>query len=76
MGKVVIGVQIVTNTYEVLVWRTIKNLWPKFSFNISYKLGMAVESFFWEDVWLDRLHDDFLSRFIFFLQSTWGYSGS
>ena len=51
----------VTNTCGVSVWRTIRNLWPKLSSSIGYKVGEGTRVLFWKDKWIGQnsLMEDF-----------------
>ena len=57
----------VTNTYGVSVWRTIRNLWPKLSESIGYKVGEGTRILFWKDKWIGQnlLMEDFPDLFSF-----------
>ena len=54
-----------TNTYGVSVWRTIRNLWPKLSESIRYKVGEGTRILFWKDKWIGQnsLMEDFPDLF-------------
>lgn len=55
----------VTNAYGVSVWRTIRNLWPKLSGSIGYKVGEGTRILFWKDKWIGQnsLMEDFPDLF-------------
>lgn len=44
----------VISTYGVSLWKTISNLWSKFSLKTSFKVGNGMKIAFWEDDWLGR----------------------
>ncbi|WMV21262.1 hypothetical protein MTR67_014647 [Solanum verrucosum] len=57
----------VISTYGVSVWRTIRNLWPKLSRSIGYKVGEGTRILFWKDKWIGQnsLMEDFPDLFSF-----------
>ncbi|WMV58807.1 hypothetical protein MTR67_052192 [Solanum verrucosum] len=46
--------KIVTDTYGVGVWRTIRNLWQLMEDNICLKVGNGAKTKFWRDRWFDQ----------------------
>ena len=46
--------EMVTDTYGVGVWRTIRNLWQLMEHNICLKVGNGAKTKFWRDRWLDQ----------------------
>lgn len=58
---------IVTSTYGISVWRSIRNLWPMLSVNICYRVGEGTKIFFWKDIWIgqESLMDSFSDLFSF-----------
>ncbi|WMV38706.1 hypothetical protein MTR67_032091 [Solanum verrucosum] len=57
----------VTSTYGVSVWRSIRNLWPKLTRNICYKVGEGTRILFWKDKWIGQnsLMEDFADLYSF-----------
>ena len=53
--------RMVTDTYGINLWRSIRNLWPKLRENCSIRTEDGRKVLFWEDQWLDQapLRDTF-----------------
>ncbi|WMV43211.1 hypothetical protein MTR67_036596 [Solanum verrucosum] len=53
--------RMVTDTYGINLWRSIRNLWPKLRENSSIRTEDGRKVLFWEDKWLDQapLRDTF-----------------
>lgn len=46
--------EMVTDTYGVGVWRTIRSLWQLMEDNIFLKVGNGAKTKFWRDRWFDQ----------------------
>lgn len=56
---------VVTSTYGVGVWRTIRALWNKLKEDTCLRVGNDTKIKFWKDVWIDQvsLKDSFHDLF-------------